>query len=103
MVITSTLDGSNFGEVVALSIGIALAATALVCNRAVARYFVENNTTPFTFLHPQDRIPREDRPERLRDFRVARSFWLPFMRAWVVVLASAIGALCAANLVRAVF
>jgi hypothetical protein len=65
-----------------------LCALALFYNRAVALYFVENNTTPFTFLRPQDNIPREDRPERLEQWREARSFWLPFMRGFVLLVSA---------------
>jgi hypothetical protein len=89
----------DVGKAVGLGTLLLLATLALVYNRAVAQYFVENNTTPFTFLRPQDRIPREDRPERLRDFRQARSFWLPFMRVWVILFASVLIVASAAGLV----
>jgi hypothetical protein len=65
---------------------LAVAGLMLVYNRAVAEYFVTNNSSPFTFLRPQDRIIREDRPERLQDYREAKAFWLPFMRFWIVLV-----------------
>jgi hypothetical protein len=87
------------GKALGLGTVLVLATLALIYNRAVAQYLVENGTTPFTFLRPQDRIPREDRPQQLRSFREARSFWLPFMRVWVVLFTSVLIVACFAGLV----
>ena len=86
-------------EVAFSALIVVIAAGFVIYNRPVATYFVENNTTPFTFTHPKHRLPREERPEQWEDFRKARDFWLPFMRIFVVVVAVVIGFGAAANLV----
>jgi hypothetical protein len=61
-----------------------LSVLLIAGNRSVAMFLVDNGTTPFTFLRPQDRLPREDRPERLEEYRRSRTFWLPKLRVFVV-------------------
>jgi hypothetical protein len=89
-------------DLIVSALAFVLATLALIYNRPVATYFVENNASPFTFLHPQDRIPREDRPEKLEEHRTARDFWLPFMRAFVVLVAAAVAFGSTANLIASV-
>jgi hypothetical protein len=86
-------------EAVVSAVVVLVAALVVIYSRPVATYFVENNATPFTFLHPQDRIPREDRPEKLEEHRRARDFWHPFMRGFVILMALIVGCGAAANLV----
>jgi len=93
----------EWGTLAAAGVTLVGATLVLIRNRAVADYFTSNNTTPFTSLRPQDRLPREDRPDRLCKFRKSQAFWRPLMRIWVVVVALATVAVSVLVLAREIF
>jgi hypothetical protein len=90
------LNGWSLGDLAVFGVLAVLMFLTIAYNRAIAAFML--NFSSYTSWPPA-RIPREDRPERLRQIRESRSTYLPVARFYVVLFASLTLAACIVALI----
>jgi hypothetical protein len=90
------INGWSPGEVLGFAIVIALSVVAIVYSRSLTEFLMR--FTSYTDWPPTS-LPREDRPERLRQVREVRATYRPVFRFYVVLFAAAVFVSCVVVLV----